>query len=107
MLLRYSKSIRIYFYHVDAEPGKLCIAYTSKPFLPAIMHPDCLKGLEETVRLCRDLGHDVEEASPQIDGPAFVCAFFTMVCSETMAWIEASKVNLNRKPAPGILDKLG
>jgi len=90
---------RPFLAEVDAEPGKLRIAYTSKPFLPATVHPDCLKGLEETVRLCRDLGHDVEEASPQIDGPAFVRAFFMMTCAETMAWIEAYKVNLNRKPA--------
>ncbi len=88
---------RPFLEEVNTEPGKLRIAYTARPFLPATVHPDCLKGLQETVRLCYDMGHDIEEASPQIDGSAFLRAFLTMVCAETMAWIKESEVNLNRK----------
>jgi amidase len=82
---------------VDAGPGKLRIAYTARPFVPAKVHQDCLKGLEETVRLCRDLGHDVEEAALEIDGPAFQRAFMTMVCGATMATIRGDEVRLKRK----------
>ena len=88
---------RPFLAEVDAGPGKLRIAYTARPFVPAKVHQDCLKGLEETVRLCRDLGHDVEEAALEVDGPAFQRAFMTMVCGATMATIRGDEVRLKRK----------
>jgi amidase len=82
---------------VGTDPGKLQIAFTSKPFLGGIVDKDCVKGLEETTRLCQELGHQVVEAAPQIDGKAFARAFLTIVCVETRAAIEESEVLLNRK----------
>jgi amidase len=82
---------------VGAEPGKLRIAFTSKPFLPSVVHADCIKGLEATVKLCQDLGHEVVEVSPQIDGKAFARAFLTMVCGEARADIEEAEELLGRK----------
>ncbi|HUU16341.1 MAG TPA: amidase [Sedimentisphaerales bacterium] len=82
---------------VGADPGKLRIAFTSKPFLPSTVHDDCVKGLEATVKLCRNLGHEVVEATPQIDGRAFARAFLTMACGETRADIEEAEAFLGRK----------
>jgi len=82
---------------VNAHPGKLRIAFTSKPLLPAVIHEDCVKGVEATARLCQDLGHEVVEAAPQIDGEAFAGAFFTMVCGETRADIEEAEVLMGRQ----------
>ncbi len=82
---------------VGRDPGKLRIAFTAEPFLPGVVHEDCVTGLEKTVELCRDLGHEVVEAAPQIDGEAFARAFFTMVCGETRAEIEEAEELLGRK----------
>jgi amidase len=82
---------------VDTVPGRLRIAFTSKPFLPAVVHEDCVKGLEKTVKLCQDLGHEVVEAAPQVDGRAFARAFLTMVCGETRADMEEGEVLLGQK----------
>jgi len=82
---------------VDTGPGKLRIAFTSEPFLGAIVDKDCVKGLEATARLCQDLGHEIVEAAPQIDGRAFARAFLTIICVETRATIEEAEVLLNRK----------
>lgn len=82
---------------VGPDPGKLRIAFTSKPFLNAVIHKDCIKGLEATARLCQDLGHEVVEATPQIDSKAFAKAFMTIVCVETRATIEEAEMLLNRK----------
>ena len=82
---------------VGADPGKLRIAFTSKPFLPSTVHDHCVKGLEATVRLCRDLGHEMVEAGPQIDGRAFARAFLTMACGETRAEIEEAETLQGRK----------
>ncbi len=84
---------------VGTDPGRLRIAFTSKPFLPGVVHEDCVKGLETTVKLCQDLGHEVVEAATQIDGKAFARAFLTMVCGETRADIEEAEALLGRKAA--------
>jgi len=88
---------RPFLEEVGTDPGKLCIAFTSKPFLPSDVHQDCVKGLEATVKLCSDLGHELVEATPQIDGEAFAKAFLTMVCVETRADIKEAETLLGRK----------
>jgi len=80
-----------------ADPGKLRIAYTAEPFLPGAAHRDALEGLERTVGLCHGLGHEMVEASPDIDGEAFASAFFTMVCGETAAEIQEVEALVGRK----------
>jgi len=82
---------------VSTDPGKLRIAFTSEPFLGGIVDKDCAKGLEATAKLCKDLGHEVLEAAPRIDGKAFAKAFLTIVCVETRATIEEGALLLNRK----------
>jgi amidase len=82
---------------VGRDPGRLRIAFTSKPFLPSTVHSDCIKGLKTTVQLCQDLGHEVMEAAPRIDGEALARAFVTMVCVETRADLEEGRALLNRK----------
>jgi amidase len=105
---------RPFLAEVGADPGRLRIAFTATPFLGDTVHDDCLKGLEATVRLCRELGHEIVEAAPEIDGPAFVRAYLTLVCGETRATIEAAARFLGRKatarefePATWILGLLG
>ncbi len=89
--------VRPFLSEVSRDPGKLRIAFTSEPFLRGIVDKDCVKGLEATAKLCKDLGHDVSEAAPQIDGKAFIRAFLMIICVETRATIEEAEVLLNRK----------
>lgn len=105
---------RPFLNEVGTDPGKLRIAFTSEPFLGAIVDKDCVKGLEATVRLCQDLGHEIVEAALQIDGKAFARAFLMIVCVETRATIEEAEVLLNRKasfkdfePSTWVLGLLG
>jgi amidase len=105
---------RPFLSEVSTDPGKLRIAFTSQPFLGGIVDKDCVKGLEATAKLCKDLGHEVSEAAPQIDGKAFAKAFLTIVCIETRATIEEGEVLLNRKasfkdfePSTWVLGLLG
>jgi amidase len=82
---------------VGVDPGKLRIAFTSEHFLGGVVDKDCVKALQATAGLCQDLGHEVVEAAPQIDGKAFARAFLMMVCVETRATIEESEALLKRK----------
>ena len=82
---------------VSKDPGKLSIAFTSKPFLGSSVHVDCKRALQETVTLLEDLGHEVTEAAPDIDGPAFSRAFLQMLCGETGADIAEAERLVKRK----------
>ncbi len=85
---------RPFLQEVTTEPGHLRIAFTQHPFLGSTVHDDCKKGLEATVHLLQQLGHEVIEAAPQIDGQAFSIAFLTIVAAETRADMElAAKVS--------------
>ncbi|MEM7343801.1 MAG: amidase [Chloroflexota bacterium] len=82
---------------VRQDPGKLRIGFTTDPFLADYVHPDCIAGMETTVKLLEDLGHDVEEAKPTINKAAFAQAFVTMLAGETRATIEAAERSLGRR----------
>ncbi|MCC6646201.1 MAG: amidase [Polyangiaceae bacterium] len=72
-------------------PGRLRVAFTTRPHLPGETHPDCRAAVEDAARLCESLGHDVEEASPLVDGHAFARAFVVHVASAVAAetvWCE-------------------
>ncbi len=58
---------RAFLDEVSTPPGKLRIAVTRSSSMSTPIHPDCLDAIQEAVRLCEDLGHVVEEASPAID----------------------------------------
>src|SRR5207248_10885335 len=57
---------RAYVEEVGAGPGTLRIAWTAAAPNGAEVEAECLRVLAETVRLCADLGHRVEERDPDI-----------------------------------------
>lgn len=71
---------RPFLEEVGRDPGKLRIAFTTRPFLPAKAHPDCAEAAREAAALCASLGHEVDEASPSFDGHLFARCFFLMFC---------------------------
>jgi len=58
---------RPFLQEVGAKPGKLRIALQKKTITCTPIHPECVKGVEATARLCEELGHRVEEAMPEFD----------------------------------------
>jgi amidase len=90
---------RPFLHEVTTEPGKLRIAFTSQPFLGRRVNEDCIKGLQATVKLLRELGHEVVEAAPQIDGEAFAVSFLKILAAETWAEIEWAAGLAKRKPS--------
>jgi amidase len=90
---------RPYLEEVTTEPGRLRVAFTSHPFMGHAVHEDCRKGLDATVRLLEQLGHEVVEAAPQIDREAFAIAFVTMLAAETRDEIDWAAGMAGRKTA--------
>ncbi|HEX6212609.1 MAG TPA: amidase family protein, partial [Methylomirabilota bacterium] len=85
---------RPFLQEVGAPPGCLRIAWTAAAPNGATVEAEPLRVLRETARLCADLGHQVEEANPVIDGAAVVPTFLTLAAANTV-------VNLNSHPTAG------
>jgi amidase len=67
---------RPYLQEVGADTGRLRIAYTeNKLYGEGDLHPDCVAAVRDAVKLCEELGHEVTEASPVLNGEQLVEAF--------------------------------
>jgi amidase len=86
---------------VGADPGRLRIAFTTKPMMGKQVDPVCVQAVEETARLLESLGHVVEEAAPVVDGPALSRAFLTMLCGELRGDITDAEHLLGRRATAG------
>ncbi len=91
---------RPFLEEVKRDPGKLRIAFTTKPFLGKSMHPDCIAGLEATVKLLQDLGHTLVEDAPSVDRVPVSLAFMTTVISGVVTEIEAGEKLMAKKATP-------
>ena len=82
------KPERPFLQEVTADAGKLRIAFTSTTPNGAPVEAESLRALAETAKLCADLGHDVEEANPKIDGEAVVPTFLTLASAMRLGEVE-------------------
>jgi amidase len=89
---------------VNKDPGKLRIGFTDEFLLKTDIHPDCRNALDETVKLCQGLGHelvDIRSEVKEIEGcygtEAIARAFITMVFSETRAFLLDSAESMGKK----------
>ncbi|MGF1608682.1 MAG: amidase [Kiloniellales bacterium] len=74
---------------VTAEPGRLRIGFAREGTNSAF-DPDCLAAVDATAALLEDLGHTVEEASPQWDAEMMDDIFMTLFAANT-AWVMAER----------------
>jgi len=64
------------------------------------IHRDCITAVNDAVRLCSDLGHEVVEAAPKLDGE-LMAPMFMVVWSAGCTWtIDGAARALGRQPAP-------
>jgi len=85
---------RPYLQEAGEHPGKLNIAWTAVAPNGAKTDAACLRVLAQTVQLCEQLGHHVEECNPPIDRAAVVPTFLTLAAANTV-------VNLASHPSAG------
>ena len=97
---------RPFLSEVGADPGRLRIGFTPRTPDGSLGHPDCVAALDDAVRLCTELGHEMIELDlPGLDG-ATGAAIGTVFNAAT-AWIVGYWVRrVGRAPAPGELEPL-
>jgi amidase len=72
-------------------PGRLKIGFTTASPIGTEVHAEAVKAVEHAVRLLASLGHDVEEAAPQIDGAALAQSFLHMYFGQIPASVARAK----------------
>ncbi|MGN6372181.1 MAG: amidase [Solirubrobacteraceae bacterium] len=60
----------------EAEQGRLRIAFSTRTPTGERPHEECVACVERAAHLCEQLGYEVVEAEPQLDGGALVDAWF-------------------------------
>jgi len=90
----------------EEAPRPLRIAFTDRRPDGSRTHADCVAAVEHAARLCRDLGHAVEEAAPEFPAPAFDAAFTDLWCSHLAAAIDDLSRTTGRAPGPDRLENL-
>src|SRR2546428_1893149 len=96
---------RPYLSEVGATPGRLRIAWTSTPPNGATIDAEPLRVLRETVALCTELGHQVEQADPVVDGAAVVPTFLTLAAANTVVNL-GSHPTAARPPRPDEVERV-
>ena len=98
--------VRPFIREVGADPGRLRIAWTTEPMLGSSVHADCVEAVTGAVRLLGELGHDVVEGRPRVDGMTFARAFVKMLAGELGAELQELARLLGRKPRRDELEPL-
>ncbi len=70
---------------VGAPPGRLRIGFTTTAATGVPVHADCVSAVRDAAALCADLGHEVTEAAPALDGNELSQTFIT-VWAAGAAW---------------------
>lgn len=81
-----------------AEPGHLRIALMTDGFDGRSLDPECIKGAEDSAKLCADLGHHVEPAQPKLDVGALLQASRTVIAGNVWTSVRLRCQALGREP---------
>ena len=83
---------------VGAAPGRLRIGFTEKAATGVLVHADCVNAVRDAAVLCADLGHDVVEAAPAVDGGLVSHAFMTLWSVGCSSTIDGVALTTGRQP---------
>jgi len=95
---------RPFLQEVGASPGRLRIAFTRTPLIAPGYDPQVLRALDETVGLLESLGHELVEAKPAVDGPAFTYALLIAIAAELAADVAYFARERTHRPRRGQLE---
>lgn len=74
----------------------LRIAWSKTPYVAVDVDSDCIIAVCSTAKFCQQLGHEVEEAAPEIDGEQFARDFFVVTCAGALMALTFWQKHLGR-----------
>ncbi|MFH1137968.1 MAG: amidase [Pseudomonadota bacterium] len=97
---------RPYLEEAGRDPGVLRIAFTTRSPLGNQVQAECARAVTDTALLLESLGHQVEEAQPEVDGEKLARGYLAMYFGEVAAEIDELERVLGRKAGPGDVETL-
>ena len=88
------------------RPKRLRIGFTKKKLDGSALHPDCAAAVERAAKLCADLGHTVEDASPDLDLAMMLPAFMAIWCGNLASIVDLIARLTGQTPSPDNLEGL-
>ena len=88
------------------KPPRLRIAVTLKKPDGNPLHPDCEAAVRAAAKLCEELGHIVEEATPAFDIARFIPSFIALWSANLAAGIDYTARTTGQTPAPDLFEGL-
>ena len=78
---------------MQRDPPRLRIGFTSMSPIGTDVHPEAIAAVKDAAKLLGNLGHDVEEATPEIDGAALAKAFLHIYFGQVAAFVTQAKAS--------------
>jgi amidase len=97
---------RPFLQEVGADPGRLRIAFSAVAPTGAALHSDCVAAVRDAAALCAELGHEVEEAAPAVDGQPWAKAFTALWAAGAAARVEGWGLRTGRAPTADSFEPL-
>ena len=88
------------------KPKKLRIAFSTKKLDGNPLHPDCVAAVKRAAKLCSDLGHEVEEATPDLDQSVLIPMFMVLWGANLAAGIDTIASLTGQTPKPEMFEGL-
>ncbi|CAN5695082.1 amidase [soil metagenome] len=85
---------------VGAAPGVLRVAFTTEAPTGVPLHQDCVAAVRDAAELCAELGHEVEEGSPVLEGEGIERAFSVLWSAGVASGIDGISRLTGRTPSP-------
>ncbi len=97
---------RPFIQEVGADPGRLRIAFTTQAASGVPVHPDCVTAVREAAKLCDELGHDVVEAAPKLNGEMLNRAFTLLWSAGNASTVKGIGLATGQEPKPDQVEPL-
>ncbi len=97
---------RPYIEELTAKPVRLKIALMDRTFAGTAVHPDCAKSARSLAATCAQLGHIVEESTPNVSWEAYMRAIRTAGSASFAAGVAGVGRAMSRTPSETNLEPL-
>jgi amidase len=84
----------------STPPKRLRIAFSTENPLGGSFHKDCVEAATNAAKLCAQLGHEVEEAAPQLNYQMLAQLFDTVYAAGVALSIDSTALLTGAQPAP-------
>ena len=98
--------LRPFAQEVGADPGRLRIAFTTYTLTGTSLDPDCVTAVRDAAALCADLGHELTEAVPNLDGERLTQAFDTVWAAGCARTLDGLSRLHDRELTPALFEPL-